>query len=654
MRQIFLILSLTCGVVSQSISQEQDLQFLKYNNPGLIVDLGVGLWAWPLPVDYDNDGDMDLVVSSQGRPFNGLYLFENISGDEKPVFAKPKWLNKSVKDIQISYHEGKPIFSGPGVIYTDFLNTYTKKKKKVFDVNTIKGEINGRIRFNQWKHVDYDNDGDLDVIVGIDEWGDYGWDNAFNSHGQWTKGPLHGYVYLIENVDGEYMNRGRLKDQYGKTIDVYGAPTPNMADFDGDGDLDLICGEFLDKLIYFENIGTRENPIFKEGQYVYNNQGIVKMDLEMIIPVAVDWNKDGHVDLIVGDEDGRVAYIKNTGEIVNGMPQFENPYYFQQEADNVKFGVLVTPVSVDWDNDGDEDLIVGNSAGRFAFIENLGLYDGAPRWAKPKLLEVEGQEIRIMAGYNGSIQGPAEQKWGYTTLSVSDWNNDGKLDLIVNSIFGEVVWYENIGTKEKAVLAKPKPVLVDWKGAETPKPFWVWWTPKPNSLVTQWRTTPFTIDWNNDGWNDLIMMDTAGYLSYFERDAKSQGKLLKAPQRIFYSVNESAFDQKHAVVDSLAGLLRLNAKQHGQSGRRKFTIGDWNGDGKNDIIVNSKNATVMEFVRTKKGLNYYKNQDPVAALVLAGHDTSPTLVNWYGSKYKDLLIGAEDGHFYYLKNPKNN
>src|SRR5690606_695312 len=130
MRQIFLILSLTCGVVSQSISQEQDLQFLKYNNPGLIVDLGVGLWAWPLPVDYDNDGDMDLVVSSQGRPFNGLYLFENISGDEKPVFAKPKWLNKSVKDIQISYHEGKPIFSGPGVIYTDFLNTYTKKKDR--------------------------------------------------------------------------------------------------------------------------------------------------------------------------------------------------------------------------------------------------------------------------------------------------------------------------------------------------------------------------------------------------------------------------------------------------------------------------------------------------------------------------------------------
>ena len=41
----------------------QKLQRMKYNNPGLEVDLGVGLWAWPLPMDYDEDGDYDLLVS---------------------------------------------------------------------------------------------------------------------------------------------------------------------------------------------------------------------------------------------------------------------------------------------------------------------------------------------------------------------------------------------------------------------------------------------------------------------------------------------------------------------------------------------------------------------------------------------------------------
>ena len=106
------------------------------------------------------------------------------------------------------------------------------------------------------------------------------------------------------------------------------------------------------------------------------------MDLEMIIPVAVDWDSDGDVDLIVGDEDGRVAFIEHTGSVENQMPVFSSPRYFKQKADNLKFGALATPFSVDWDGDGDEDLISGNTAGYIAFIENL---DGGnpPMWAPP-------------------------------------------------------------------------------------------------------------------------------------------------------------------------------------------------------------------------------------------------------------------------------
>jgi hypothetical protein len=39
------------------------LERLPYHNPGLRVDLGVGLWAWPVPCDADGDGDYDLIVS---------------------------------------------------------------------------------------------------------------------------------------------------------------------------------------------------------------------------------------------------------------------------------------------------------------------------------------------------------------------------------------------------------------------------------------------------------------------------------------------------------------------------------------------------------------------------------------------------------------
>ena len=132
------------------------------------------------------------------------------------------------------------------------------------------------------------------------------------------------------------------------------------------------------------------------------------MDLCMITPTAVDFNGDGRLDIICGDEDGRVAFLENTGQVVDGMPQFLPPRYFRQFAADVKFGALATPYAFDWDGDGDEDLIVGNSGGYVAFIENLG---GNPiRWAAPRYLSAGGKLIREQAGPNGSIQGPRSEE----------------------------------------------------------------------------------------------------------------------------------------------------------------------------------------------------------------------------------------------------
>lgn len=639
----------TAGLpVAGTGTDSTDFELVKYNNPGLTVDLGVGLWAFPIPLDYDKDGDMDLLVSSQGKPFNGVYLFENTGN--RMVLEKPVWLAKSIKDVQVSYINGEPRITVPGAELINFTETFAKDKKELFAADAALKDIKGRNRFNQWKLADYDNDGDIDIIVGVDDWIDYGWDNAFNKDGVWTNGPLHGYVYLIENQNGKYLNKGRIQVD-GKDLDVYGSPSPNIADFDGDGDLDIICGEFLDKFTYFENTGTREKPVYAKGRYLTNRTGVIKMDLEMIIPVAVDWNKDGFVDLVVGDEDGRVAFMENSGKLIKGLPEFKSPVYFKQQADNLKFGALVTPFSTDWDNDGDEDIVCGNSAGYIAFIENLGMNGNMPKWAAPELLKSNGKVIRIQAGDNGSIQGPAEAKWGYTTLSVADWDGDGLKDLVVNSIWGKVVWYKNTGTAKQPKLASPAPVKVDWNVTVVPKPGWVWWTPEPNSLATQWRTTPFATDWNKDGLTDLIMLDTAGYLTYFERFRKKDELFLKPGQHIFYGVGKSGYNANHKVTDSTSGILRLNTGKFGQSGRRKFTIADWDMDGRPDILVNSVNVTVMRNTGTKNNVVQLQDAGAVGNMILAGHDTSPTFVDWNNDKMPDILVGAEDGHFYYLKNP---
>src|SRR5690606_9676732 len=66
---------------------------LLHNNPGLVVDLGVGLWAYPLPADVDGDGDVDLRVATPDKPSNGVYYFENVGPSlDEPFFKPGKWL----------------------------------------------------------------------------------------------------------------------------------------------------------------------------------------------------------------------------------------------------------------------------------------------------------------------------------------------------------------------------------------------------------------------------------------------------------------------------------------------------------------------------------------------------------------------------------
>jgi len=634
---IIIIIGLQTKLTAQqnTLHELGEIVRLEYNNPELKVDLGVGLWALPMPMDFDDDGKTDMVVSSAARDvYNGLYFFKNLHDNHEPFFKQPVRIGDGPTHIQVSYHNNEPRVLGSGIEYINFKDRILKRAEGFFNAREIHS-FSKRRRTSQWKYVDYDNDGDLDILVGIDDWSDYGWDNAFNSKGEWIKGELHGYVILIENINGEYKLSGKL-EAGGKPIDVYGMSTPNMEDFDGDGDLDLICGEFTDRLIWFENIGTREKPKFANGRFLENDEGIIHMDLQMISPVAFDWDNDGNIDLIVGEEDGRVVFLRNTGKIKNNMPQFESPKYFKQQAGFVKFGVLATPFSVDWDDDGDEDLICGNSAGYIGFIENLD--DGnPPKWNEPVYLEADGEVIRIMAGENGSIQGPAEKKWGYTTLSVDDWDGDGLKDIIINSIWGKIEWYKNIGVEGSPKLTKMGSIKIDWEGRQPEKPSWNWWRPDKEELVTQWRTTPFAIDWNNDGLMDLIMLDHEGYLAFYQRFKKNGKLYLKLGKRIFMDADTNAS-------------LRLADREAGSSGRRKICLFDWDGDGKIDLLANSKNVEFFKNMGSKNGKVYFKHQGDISDISLAGHSTSPTIIDWNKDGKPDLLIGAEDGHFYYLEN----
>lgn len=605
---------------------------ITYGRPGVRGRLAVGLWAFPAAIDMDGDGDLDLIVSCTDRPYNGTYLFRNIGTRQEPLFDRALWLGRGIKDMVAAD------FNGDGALDLVTSGGYFSDVRKNLLGHFVSVDLPRSYwigRDDLWHPVDWDGDGRIDILAGVSDWRDYGWDDAFNEKGEWTRGPIHGYVWFHRNTGSNERPQYAspvLLEAGGRPIDLRGSPAPMPVDWFGRGVLDLIGGDFVDTITLFRNVGTRSKPLLAAGEKLKVEGRILRMDLCMIQPRIVDWHGDGRPSLLVAQEDGTIWLVENTAPR-GSAPHLRPPKPLLQQDPFLKSGALARPVAVDWNQDGTLDLIVGNSAGYIQFFANIGT-NKSPIFEDRGNLTAAGKVIRRIAGPNGSIQGPAEEKWGYSNPSVVDWDLDGKLDLIVNDIWGHVIWYRNVGSRSAPALAPSQDVEVDWP-AEPPKPEWVWWTPKPRQLVTQWRTTPKAVDWDGDGLPDLVMLNHQGYLSLFRRTRRNNALILQPPERIFLETN--------------GRFLYLAAGRAGRSGRRKIEVVDWDGDRDLDLLVDSENgAAWYENVGSQaKPLMRFRGE--LTRRPLPGHNPAMTAADWNGDGRADLIIGAEDGFLYYFE-----
>jgi hypothetical protein len=82
-------------------------------------------------------------------------------------------------------------------------------------------------------------------------------------------------------------------------------------------------------------------------------------------------------------------------------------------------------------------------------------------------------------------------------------------------------------------------------------------------------------------------------------------------------------------------------------------VTDWDGDGRFDFLLNSANADFLQQVASDGGHWVFKNAGTLAPTNIEGHDVSPTTVDFDSDGVPDFLGGAEDGRFYFLRNPRS-
>ena len=141
---------------------------------------------------------------------------------------------------------------------------------------------------------------------------------------------------------------------------------PGFGDLDKDGDLDVLVGNDDGSLTYFRNIGSASAPTFDNP--LTNPFGLQDIGRRSA-PTLIDLDKDGDLDVLVGTRLGNLYYFKNNGNSTN--PAFAAPVINPFGLKDVGFDTA--PTLADLDNDGDLDLLVGEAYGDpfFSYINRI-------------------------------------------------------------------------------------------------------------------------------------------------------------------------------------------------------------------------------------------------------------------------------------------
>lgn len=218
--------------------------------------------------------------------------------------------------------------------------------------------------------MDIDGDGHLDLFSGSYN------EKGGSASIYWFRHRGHGDFEArreLSGIDGKALDMARAKSVNADDVTFRraNAVDPAWADIDGDGDFDLFVGGMEGEIFFVRNEGDRRTPRLAPVPVLVKHGGRpIRVHGGEASPAVADWDGDGILDLLSGSSAGAVFFFRGTGEKdVQGTPFFAEGRIiiaapkkraFIESDDEIKPGGTTRIAVVDWNGDGRSDLLVGD------------------------------------------------------------------------------------------------------------------------------------------------------------------------------------------------------------------------------------------------------------------------------------------------------
>jgi len=271
--------------------------------------------------------------------------------------------------LSLTWFSGNGLFAQSDASNTATTLSYQRPVPMLANGKAIDLTNHATTRFFDWDH-----DADLDLLVGDGD----------------------GRLWLFLNrgtpEDSRFEKRQPIlagnRDRWGNTytgvlfVNLVGGPLPDL----------LVCHSG-DQVTLHENVGTADSPIFSEDETTFDVQKNCQGRMD-----AADWNGDGKIDLITGSFGGDLQWHPNEG--TTQAPKFGSGKSFF----DIKSAYNAQPRIVDFNHDGRLDLLLGNNWGSVTLYLNQGSTE--PKLEKKgALLWTDGTDLNIRSN-NGDDTTP--------------------------------------------------------------------------------------------------------------------------------------------------------------------------------------------------------------------------------------------------------